>query len=398
MRLLHTSDWHLGRSLLSEPLIVAQQSAMRQIVRLVDDGQVDAVLVSGDVFDRAVPPVEAVELLARTLADLAERVPTVMISGNHDSVTRLGFGAQLFRAGVHVRTSAHQVAEPVELRDEHGPVLIYPIPFLDPDVARVQLAADPCAPLSRSHDAVLEAAMGRVRADFARRRVAASGARCIVMAHAFVVGGSGEPAEQRSDSERDLRVGGTEAVRAEVFAGAHYVALGHLHGPQQVAFDGSTTLRYSGSPLRYSFSEARQTKSVTVVELDAHGVHEVEALAIEQPRQMTARAGSMAELLEPQHGGQVVEDWAQLTVTDAARPPDMARRLRERYPNALVIRHVPSTGPLLDTGHLAAASNLDPLVVVESFVRYVTGGDATAAELEVFRSAYEQVHALERSV
>ena len=174
MRLLHTSDWHLGRMLHGVDLRDAQRAALDQLVDLVDERDVDAVVVAGDVYDRAVPPVDSVRLLAETLTRLVDRVPVILLSGNHDSADRLGFGAQLFRDGLHVRTSVATVGEPVELADEHGPVLVYPLPFLDPDLTRTVLS-DGDGPLPRSHEAVLGAAMRRVRADLARQeaRVAA---------------------------------------------------------------------------------------------------------------------------------------------------------------------------------------------------------------------------------
>ena len=395
MRLLHTSDWHLGRSLHGEGLADAQAQALAQLVQVVDDHAIDAVLVAGDVFDRAVPPVEAVAQLATTLEALAQRVPTIVISGNHDSAVRLGFGSGLLRPGMHITTQPAHCGRPVVLADADGPVLVYPIPYLEPDVARVELATDPGHPLERSHEAVLGAAMQRVNADFERRREAAPTARCVVLAHAFVVGSGGEAA--CSESERDLRVGGTEAVSAEVFAGAHYVALGHLHGAQQPGSATDTTLRYSGSPLRYSFSESGQGKSVTVVDLGVHGVSSIETIPVRQPRGMAVLSGSFTELLDPRRHAALADHWLQVTVTDAARPPELVPSIRQRFPHALVVRHVPESGPLLERGHLSGAGALDPVAVAASFVEYVTGAAASPAELDVFTSAYEQARGLERS-
>lgn len=388
MRLLHTSDWHLGRSLLEAPLAQAQVDALDAIVRAVDEHDVDAVLISGDVYDRAVPPHEAVTLLAATLDQLARRVPVIVISGNHDSAVRLGFGASLYRDGIHVRTSVTEVGHPVELRDQHGPVLVYPVPFLDPDVARHHLGATADEPHDRSHEAVLSAAMRQVRADLSTRWV--EGARSVVMAHAFVVGGLS------SDSERDIRVGGTDAVPAEVFRGVDYVALGHLHGPQQLR-TSATLLRYSGSPLRYSFSEATQRKSVTVVDLDAGGVERVDEVELRQPRGMDVISGPLDELLDPARHRNLVDCWLQVTVTDAGRPPEMRSRVLQRFPHALVVRHCPASGALLDDARPSSTTSLDPVAVAKSFVREVTGADVSTQELQAFRDAYEAVVAMECS-
>ncbi|MFZ0324437.1 MAG: exonuclease SbcCD subunit D [Actinomycetes bacterium] len=403
MRLLHTSDWHLGRTLHNESLFDAQQAAMNQIVEIVDTQGIDAVLVSGDIFDRAVPPVESVTLLAETLRQLTARVPVVVISGNHDSAVRLGFGSRLFANPLHLRTGTSDIGHPVELADAEGTVLVYPVPFLDPDAARHSLGGVD-VPLERSHEAVLSVAMGRVRADLRSRRSAVGpGPRSVVMAHAFVVGGQLAASQAiRSDSERDIRVGGTDSVPADLFAGVDYVALGHLHGAQQSylpdpAAASGTVLRYSGSPLRYSFSEARQTKSVTVVDVEAEGPIAVSTVALTQPRDMAVLVGPIDELLDPQQHEEVTSCWAQVTVTDPGRPEQMVPRLRERFPHALVVRHVPASGPLLTSGGGQGAEALDPLEVAESFVRYVTGADATPAELDVFRSAYESVNTAQRS-
>ena len=226
MRLLHTSDWHLGRTLHGVDLLDHQAAYLEHLVDVVRAEQVDAVVVAGDVYDRAIPPVEAVTLLSETLARLAEHTTVVVTSGNHDSATRLGFGSALMRDRVRLRTRVAGLAEPVVLPDDDGDVLVYGIPYLDPDFARVELADGP-EPLARSHEAVASAAMRRIRADLAR----ASGSarpRSVVAAHAFVIGGA------PTESERDIRVGGVDQVPAGVFAGADYVALGHLHGPQTV--------------------------------------------------------------------------------------------------------------------------------------------------------------------
>ena len=392
MRLLHTSDWHLGRSLHGEDLHEAQRAFLDQILAVVDELSVDAVLVAGDVYDRAVPPVPSVRLLASTLAELTARVPVILISGNHDSPDRLGFGAELYRDGLHVHTDASGVGQPVVLADAHGPVLVYPIPFLDPDLARHGLSdGDSAVPLERSHEAVLTAAMDRIRSDLARRKAAEGRrARSVVVSHAFVVGGAG--AAERSDSERDIRVGGVDSTPAAVFAGVDYVALGHLHGAQQPPSpDGTTALRYSGSPIRYSFSEVDQAKSLTLVDLGPDGVEEVTSIAVEQPRGMSVLTGELASLLGAETFASAEDHWVQVNVTDPARPTEMVRRVNERFPHALVVRHVPASGPLLERVSEAPNAAADPLEVAESFVRFVTGADATPAELDAFRDAYEQV-------
>lgn len=234
MRLLHTSDWHLGRSFHRVGLLDAQAAFLDHLVATVHEHRVDAVLVAGDVYDRAVPPLPAVELFDTALHRLAEAgVPTVMISGNHDSARRLGVGAGLIeRAGIHLRTDPAGIGTPVVLGDAHGDIALYGLPYLEPALVREQLGA-----AKAGHEAVLAAAMDRVRADLAGRP---AGTRSVVLAHAFVAGGAA------SDSERDITVGGVAAVPTGIFDGVDYVALGHLHGSQTL----TPRVRYSGSPSR----------------------------------------------------------------------------------------------------------------------------------------------------
>src|SRR4051794_1162138 len=229
MRLLHTSDWHIGRSLHGTDLLAEQEAVLSGLAEVVAAQSVDVLVVAGDVYDRAVPSADATGVLDRVLMRLcAAGAAVVLTPGNHDSARRLAFGAGLMaRSGVHVRAVTSALDEPVLLSDAHGEVAVYGLPFLEPEVARHELRL----PDGRSHEAVLTAAMDRVRADLFLR----PGARSVVLAHAFV--GGGVP----SDSERDICVGGVDLVPAAVFDGVDYVALGHLHRPQTL----SDRVRYS---------------------------------------------------------------------------------------------------------------------------------------------------------
>lgn len=403
MRLLHTSDWHLGRSLHGVDLLEHQGAYLDHLVELTRSEEVDAVLVAGDVYDRAVPPVEAVTLLSDTLARLAEHAVVVVTPGNHDSAIRLGFGAGLMRAGVHLRTRVADVASPVVLgpgagrggRGGSDTVLVYGLPYLDPDVVRRALSPDPEQPLARSHEAVTRAAMDRVRADLAARTAAAAAARAprpraVVLAHAFVLGGAA------SESERDIRVGGVDHVPAGVFAGMDYVALGHLHGPQRITGPAGTVLRYSGSPLAYSFSEVHQVKSSVLVDVGPDGVvGEPRVMAAPVPRRLAEVTGTLEELLGST-GDAHVGDWVRVLVTDAQRPPDLYARVKHRFPHALVILHQPPTSAG-ERAHVAVTSAQDPLEVAAEFVEYITAAQPTSAEARALRAALEHVTALERS-
>ncbi|GAA1948358.1 exonuclease SbcCD subunit D [Kitasatospora viridis] len=356
MRLLHTSDWHLGRSFHRESLHEAQRTFLDHLVSVVETERVDAVLVAGDVYDRALPGLEAVALfddVLHRLADLA--VPTVFISGNHDSARRLGVGAGLIRrAGIHLRTDPGSVAAPVLLADGHGEVAVYGLPYLEPVLVRERFGLD-----RGGHAAVLGAAMEQVRADLAARP---AGTRSVVLAHAFVTGGAA------SDSERDIAVGGVASVPAELFDGIHYAALGHLHGAQTLA----PHLRYSGSPLAYSFSEARQRKTMWLVDLAGDGSVTAERIDCPVPRPLACLRGTLAELLAGEEYAEHEDSWVQATLTDPARPGEPMERLRRRFPHTLQLLFDPAEQP--EDAPLSYASRVrgrDDLEVAEGFVRHV---------------------------
>ena len=391
MRIVHTSDWHLGRTLHGVDLLGHQAAYLDHLVELVRSERAEAVLVSGDVYDRAIPPVEAVALLADALARLCETATVVVTPGNHDSAIRLGFGAALMRPGLHLRTRVAEVGVPVELTDEHGPVVVHALPYLDPDSVRVQLAPEGDEPLARSHEAVVAAAMARVRAELTARRTGPP-TRSVVMAHAFVLGGQG------SDSERDIRVGGVGSVPAGVFDGVDYVALGHLHGAQRLRpgprADGSSpVLQYSGSPLAYSFSERNHHKGTVLLTLGPDGVHGVpELVPAPVPRRLTQLEGTLDEVLATlEHR----DDWVKVLVTDSARPTELVPRVRGVFPHALVVEHRPAHREAVDLAAVTAAR--DPLDVAAEFVEHVTGVGPTEPERAVLRRAYEAVRADGRS-
>ena len=395
MRILHTSDWHLGRTLHGVDLLDHQAEYFDHLVEVVRAERVGAVVVAGDVYDRAIPPVEAVTLLSQTLSRLAEHTQVVVTPGNHDSAIRLGFAAQLLRDDVHLRTRLADVGHPVAIEDPAGggPVLVYALPYLDPDAARTSLREEGEEALGRSHEAVMAAAMRRVRGDLARQQAGSPGGRMrsLVMAHAFVVGGDA------SESERDIRVGGVDSVPAGTFAGVDYVALGHLHGPQRVACSGTTVGRYSGSPLAYSFSEMRHAKSTVLVELGADGVvGEPELVAAPVPRRLAEVTGTIDDLLGGAGEGHH-EDWVRLIVTDLQRPQEMNARLKDRFPHALVMMHRPAGERPRESITLSVTAASDPVVVAGDFVAHVSGLVPSAAEADVLRTAFEAANATERS-
>lgn len=389
MRILHTSDWHLGRTLHGVDLLSDQAAYLDHLVELVQAERVDAVLVSGDVYDRAIPPVDAVELLSTALARLAQHTRIVLTPGNHDSATRLGFGAALMTGKVSVRAKIAEVGRPVEFHNEAGQrALVYALPFLDPDSARGQLGT-PESPLARSHEAVMGAAMDRVRADLSAR----GGERpaAIVMAHAFVVGG--EP----SESERDIKIGGVDSVPAGLFKDLDYAALGHLHGPQSVGRGQGVVARYSGSPLAYSFSEMNHKKSTVLLDVGNDGlVKDPELVPAPRSRKLSEVSGTLEELLGTA-GEPYVQDWLRIFVTNAQRPLEMNARLKARFPHALVMAHRPAQAAARVRESITVTPASNPVEVGASFVAEVTGHPTTKSEQDVLVQAFDRVKRAERS-
>ncbi len=369
VRILHTSDWHLGRSFHSVGMLGAQAAYVDHLLDVVETEAVDLVVVAGDVYDRALPPVDAVELADDTFARLAgSRAEVVVSSGNHDSPARLGFNARLAdAAGVHLRTRWQDVGAPVLLEDGRGPVAVYGIPYLEPDAVRAAWDLP-----TRTHEAALTAAMARVEHDLAAR----PGTRSVVLAHAFVAGSAEAAAPMASDSERDISVGGLQIAPTSLFTGVDYAALGHLHGRQTL----TDTIRYSGSPLAYSFSEAGHTKGSWLVDLGADGVSGVEFVPAPVPRRLARVRGRLDDLLTGREHTGLEDTWLQVTLTDPRRPLRAMDRLRERFPHTLMLGFEPegavaSRGPALP--RVDGRSDLD---IALGFVAEVRDLEATTEE------------------
>jgi len=365
MRLLHTADWHLGRAFHGEDLLGAQAAFVDFVVEAARSTQVDGILIAGDLYDRALPPVDAVRLASEALARLAEHAPVVAISGNHDSAARLGFGAELLAsAGLHLRTDPLSAPIPIPLADGW----VYAVPYLEPDLVR-----EPMGIAERTHAAAISAAMALVREDAARRDGPVA-----VMAHAFVAGGA------PSESERDLAVGGASSVPASAFDGADYVALGHLHGPQVV---GGGAGRYAGSPLAFSFSEAGQGKSVALVEVTAGALPLVELLPTPVPRALANLRGTLDELLADPRLREHEHAWVQATLTDPVRPADAMERLRRRFPHAVALAFDPQGAGAAPEDSYQRLRGLDDDELVQRFVADTRGRAADDGELALLRDA-----------
>ncbi|WP_242341395.1 exonuclease SbcCD subunit D [Anaeromyxobacter sp. SG66] len=378
LRILHTSDWHLGRALHEESLLEDQAWALDRLCELLRDARPDALVVAGDVFDRAVPSAEAVSLLDDLLNRVAALgVPLVAIAGNHDSAERLAFGARLLEArGVHLRGAISRAAEPVELA---GKGFLYPVPYLDPEVVRGAEGDDEL----RGHAAATERVLARVRADAATRVLPT-----VLVAHAFVQGASETP-----DSERPLAVGGSGCVPAASLGGFDYVALGHLHAPQEVA----PAVRYSGSLLKYSFGEAGHAKGVVLAEVE-RGAARVELVPLGARREVVRLSGTLDELLRRPELAAFERALVEVTLRDEGYVFDAKHRLQARFAHVLNVLREDLAGG--GEGTFAArvdGAGGDDLRLFEAFFETVAGATPGPEHREIFAGALAEVVRRERA-
>lgn len=328
MRILHTSDWHLGRSFHNVGMADAQQHAINFMIETITERDIDLVLIAGDVYDRALPPVDAVAMFDQALVDMHAAGATVIVtSGNHDSAIRLGFMSRMMR-DVYIRTMPESITDPIVFTpDDAAPVCIWTVPYLEPRYHAAEFG------VAANHTAVMGYVMEQVRAEISTRGL--EHATHILMAHLFAAGASG------SESERNIgqgEVGTLGQVPADIFDGMDYVALGHLHGRQSM----SDTVRYSGSPVAYSFSEVNHTKGMWL--LDTHHELTIEPVDIPQLKQLAVLKDEITPLLESQQYAWAEDAWCQITVTDPKRPPHAFRRLKHRFPGMLNFILAPTGG------------------------------------------------------
>jgi DNA repair protein SbcD/Mre11 len=383
MRILHTSDWHIGRSFHGHATLDALRGVLDALAAQVREHDVDVVVLAGDVFDSATPAAACYSLLTDTLVALSDAGAHVIVtSGNHDSAARLGFQSALLRSGIRVLTDPLAVGTPVTIDDAHGPVHFYGIPYLEPAMVRhVWSGVEP-----RSQHAAVAHAMGLVRADLQTR-----GGRSVAIAHCFAVGVDATPG-----IEREIRQGSLDLVPLSVFDGPDYVALGHIHGRQQL----SERVRYAGAPLHYGFGEADKPRGSWLIELDAAGMTSAEWLDLPVPRRLVTLKASFDELLAaPQFAG--AEDaWVCAQYTDATPQLDPMRRLQERFPFCATVMHTPTLvrepDGLTYARRVRAARSERELV--DSFLSHVRGGEgASEREQELIADLIDERTLVEAS-
>lgn len=381
MKFIHTADWHLGKLVQGVYMTDDQRYILQQLIECVERERPDAVIIAGDLYDRAVPPTEAVELLdgvlERIVIDLG--TPVLAISGNHDSPDRLDFATRIMEGrGLYLAGRLKAEPKPVVLRDAYGEVHVHLVPYADPAQVRHLLGREEI----RTHDDAMQAIVARIAEDMDPR------ARHVFVGHAFVTPG-GEPRPNTSESERVLAVGGVEYVRAELFAPFHYTALGHLHQAFPVERE---EIRYAGSPLKYSISEEAHEKGFYLVELDGQGAVRVEKRRLTPLRDMRRVVGTMAEIAAHEPN----DDYVFVTLLDENPVLYPMEKVRAVYPNALHVERRPASAGLgltasAEAGERTNRRAADPVALFAAFYREVQGKPLEEDKQELFARVYGEV-------
>lgn len=388
MRLLHTSDWHIGRTFHGHSTIESLEVVLASLVKIVRDKSVDVVLVAGDIFDSATPAARYYDVFTEAiLAIRAAGAAVVITSGNHDSATRLGFQSRFTAlSGVHVITDPERLQNPIELTDDFGVVAFYGIPYLEPVLVRQKLGDSSL----RTQSDVMAHAMNLIRADASTRS-----ARTVVLSHCFVanVAAPDPDHDQIHGLERDISAGGLDIVPLDVLDGIDYVALGHIHGRKRLA-EG---IRYSGAPLHYSFGEAGKPRGVWIVDLDADGLSKVDWVSLPVPRKLVVLTDTLEQLLDAAEYRANEDDWVSAIITDQSRPLDAMRKLQQRFPGCATLEHRPTV-----TAQSNATSYRDRIEaksdpeIVDGFLAHVRNGvGASSAEHAIVAETISGIHASE---
>lgn len=331
MRILHTADLHIGKVVNEFSMLEDQKYILQQILEIAHKREVDAVIIAGDVYDRSIPPAEAVTLLDWFLESLVEsKIQVFMISGNHDSPERVGFASNILDyKGLYIAGESNGIAKKVTINDSYGPIHFYLLPFMKPQIVKYYLSLGKVE--KEIEDSIRTFEEG-VRASLKEMEVEEE-ERNILITHHFVTNCGIAPEE--SDSEVSLSLGGVDNVEASVFDDFDYVALGHIHRPQMVKRE---SIRYAGSPLKYSFSEVLHKKSITIIEMKEKGDLTIENVELKPLKDMRKIKGELKELMDPKYYGQAnVEDYIQATLTDDMELVDPIGTLRSVYPNVMQI-------------------------------------------------------------
>ncbi len=374
MKFFHTADWHLGKLVQGVYMTEDQQFVLKQFIDAIKEEEPDAIIIAGDLYDRAVPPTDAVNLLDEVLAKivLELKTPVLAVAGNHDSPGRLNFGSRLMKGNeIHIKGHVHKNHQAVVLKDRFGEVHFHLIPYADPSMVRYEFEDEAI----RTHNDAMKAITENIKAAYDPQ------ARHVFVGHAFVTN-HGEQEENTSDSERPLSIGGAEHVDARHFDGFHYTALGHLHKAHYVL---NETIRYSGSPLKYSISEEHHKKGFHIVELDAQGGATVEKRLFSPIRDMRTVEGTMDDILRHE----ISEDFVFVTLLDEAPVLFPMEKVRSVYPNAMHIERKNFSGAMVES-QTGSRRKMDSLSLFHAFYEEVKGEKATDETVEVFKEVLQE--------
>ncbi|WZL72190.1 exonuclease SbcCD subunit D [Clostridiaceae bacterium 35-E11] len=376
MRILHTSDWHLGRIFHGIHLTEDQAYILEQFIEVIKDTKPDVILISGDVFDRSVPPTEAVNLLDEVISRILmdHDIPIMMIAGNHDSPDRLGFGYRLMQnRGLYIFGKLTPALKPITLEDKYGSVSFYGVPYVEPAIVRERFGDETI----HAHDTAMMKLTNYIKSNMNQ------GSRNVLIAHAFVAGG------EESESERPLSVGGSGVVNAAYFKEFDYVALGHLHRGQKISAEH---IRYSGSLMKYSFAEADHKKGVVLIDMDAQGSTSIEYIRLRPRRELRCIEGYLEDILKgPQLEGHK-EDYLCVTLKDEGAILDAIGKLRKVYPNVLHIERPQLTSNLKIVGPDRDFKKMDTIDLFSSFFQQVTTRDLSNEQKKILQGIFDQYY------
>lgn len=376
MKFFHTADWHLGKLVQGVYMTGEQRFILQQLIAAIVEEKPDAVVIAGDLYDRAVPPTDAVNLLDEVLETIVLKLntPVIAVSGNHDSPGRLNFGSRMMKSnGYHITGQLKREQEPVVLEDEFGEVYFHLVPYADPSQVRHVLEI----PEIHSHDDAMKNMMAHIEATMDPTK------RHVFVGHAFVTP-HGEMEENTSDSERPLSIGGAEYVSAKHFKNFHYTALGHLHQAHHVL---NPTIRYSGSPLKYSISEEHHQKGFNIVHMDEQGNVTVEKRLLTPNRDIRTVEGKIEDILKHE----VNEDYVFVKLLDETPILFPMEKVRSVYPNAMhVERKVLTVAE--ESGESSAASRLkmDEVALFRAFYEEVKGVKASEETETIFKDVLQE--------
>lgn len=379
MKILHTGDWHIGKLVHGIHMTADQRYILGQLVQLIEVEKPEVLIIAGDLYDRSIPPIEAVELLDKTLTDIIMKyhIYVMVIAGNHDSPDRVGFASQLLKDnGLYIAGNLTKTVEPIVIDHEHGPVNFYLIPYAEPAIAREVYKDDSIS----NHDQAMKVITEKIVESMNHKE------RNICVAHAFLMG---TDSIETSESVRPLSIGGSEYVDVTYFEAFNYTALGHLHKPQKVKHD---RIRYAGSLMKYSFSEATQRKSVTMIELDNKGDVNVELHQLKPIRDMRVIKGSLDNLVDvAMDSDENTDDYIMATLTDEGELIDPINTLRAVYPNILRVEKE-FYDRVAGEEKTSASENFkqkNPLELFKEFYENISGNEFDEEQSEVVGKVVE---------